>query len=211
MDEKFPAAGAQLHNASSMLKVDYSFIDVEYRYGLAQMTDALTFLHVSCRYVHRNICPNSVYVTKSGTWKLAGLEFMEKLGEIDSDEVPCQPWTTRMPKFAQPDLNYIAPEIQHKSQCSISSDMFSLGMLMVAVFNGGQSLIQANHSTNLYFKQAGVVSNKVVIHIYCPKYCLSLYGYTGHFQPKLVVENAPLYYRFWITTTIIKLLSTLDN
>ena len=53
---------------------------------------------------------------------------------------------------------FSAPEIQHKSVCSLASDMFSLGMLMVATFNGGQSLIQANHSTNLYFKQAGVVS-----------------------------------------------------
>ena len=41
-----------------------------------QLTDALTFLHVSCRYVHRNVCPNSVYVTKSGSWKLGSLEFM---------------------------------------------------------------------------------------------------------------------------------------
>ena len=53
---------------------------------------------------------------------------------------------------------FTAPEIQHKSLGSKSSDLFSLGMLMVALFNGGQSLIQANHSTNLYFKQAGVVS-----------------------------------------------------
>lgn len=45
-----------------------------------QITDALTFLHVSCRYVHRNICPNSVYVSKTGTWKLAGLEFLGKHG-----------------------------------------------------------------------------------------------------------------------------------
>ena len=58
--------------------------------------------------------------------------------------------------------NYLfsAPEIQHKSECSIASDMFSLGMLMIAAFNGGQSIIQANHSTNLYFKQAGVVNMK---------------------------------------------------
>jgi hypothetical protein len=53
---------------------------------------------------------------------------------------------------------FSAPEIQHKSQCSTASDMFSFGMLMIAVFNGGNSLIQASHSTNAYFKQAGVVS-----------------------------------------------------
>ncbi|TRY61045.1 hypothetical protein TCAL_08271, partial [Tigriopus californicus] len=145
----------------TMLRVNYSFIDVEHRYGLSQITDALTFLHVSCRYVHRNICPNSVYVSKTGTWKLAGLEFLEKLGEIDSKEVPCQAWTTKAPKIVQPDLNFVAPETQHKSVCSISSDMFSLGMLMIAVFNGGLSLIQANHSTNNYFKQAGTINEQV--------------------------------------------------
>lgn len=32
---------------------------------------------------------------------------------------------------------------------------------MIATFNGGQSLIQANYSTNLYFKQAGVVMEQV--------------------------------------------------
>lgn len=145
----------------TMLRVNYSFIDVEHRYGLSQITDALTFLHVSCRYVHRNICPNSVYVSKTGTWKLAGLEFLEKLGEIDSKEVSCQAWTTKAPKIVQPDLNFVAPETQHKSVCSISSDMFSLGMLMIAVFNGGLSLIQANHNTNTYFKQAGTINEQV--------------------------------------------------
>ena len=55
-------------------------------------------------------------------------------------------------------LNILAPEIQHKGQGSGPSDAFSLGMVMIAVHNGGQSLIQANYSTNSYFKQAGVVS-----------------------------------------------------
>ncbi len=54
-----------------------------------------------------------------------------------------------------------APEIQHKSQCSSASDMFSFGMLMISVFNGGNSLIQAGYSTNAYFKQAGVVSTSL--------------------------------------------------
>ena len=54
---------------------------------------------------------------------------------------------------------FAAPEVQHKSVCSISSDMFSFGMLMVAVFNNGHSLIQANHNATAYFKQAGTVSD----------------------------------------------------
>ena len=42
------------------------------------MTEALAFLHTNCKCIHRNICPNSIYVTKSGTWKLGGLEFLGK-------------------------------------------------------------------------------------------------------------------------------------
>nr|XP_040582110.1 SCY1-like protein 2 [Lepeophtheirus salmonis] len=159
------AVGTSSNSSSSSsvstIKVDYSFIDVEYRYGLSQITDALSFLHYTCRYIHRNVCPNSIYITKSGTWKLGGLDFIERMSDIDSKEVTCQQWTPRMPKIAQPDLNFVAPEIQHKSQCSIASDMFSLGMTMVAVFHQGNSLIQANHSTNSYFKQAGVLNDQV--------------------------------------------------
>ena len=29
------------------------------------------------------------------------------MGEVENSEIPCTPWTTRMPKYAQPDLNYI--------------------------------------------------------------------------------------------------------
>ena len=69
---------------------------------------------------------------------------------------------------------FIAPEIQHKSLGSKSSDLYSLGMLMVALFNGGQSLIQANYSTNLYFKQAGVVSNFIIIYIFSNMYLIRI-------------------------------------
>ena len=40
------------------------------------MIEALSFLHTNCKCIHRNICPHSIYVTKSGTWKLGGLEFL---------------------------------------------------------------------------------------------------------------------------------------
>ena len=94
-------------SAGTMVKVEYSFIDLEHRLGLAQaslyihiyththicnlvfhiylfwwyfliqqMIEALSFLHTNCKCIHRNICPHSIYVTKSGTWKLGGLEFL---------------------------------------------------------------------------------------------------------------------------------------
>ena len=107
------------------------------------MIEALSFLHTNCKCIHRNICPHSIYVTKSGTWKLGGLEFLgnayiisktvdclnpnnnfysyhhilyfyirriflEKFGgDAVHEEVPCTAWTTKAPKFVQPDLNFI--------------------------------------------------------------------------------------------------------
>lgn len=44
-----------------------------------QITEALSFLHYSGHVIHRNVCPSSILVTKKGTWKLAGLEFIGKL------------------------------------------------------------------------------------------------------------------------------------
>ena len=32
---------------------------------------------------------------------------IEKMGDVENSEIPCTPWTTRMPKYAQPNLNYI--------------------------------------------------------------------------------------------------------
>ncbi|XP_039287433.1 SCY1-like protein 2 [Nilaparvata lugens] len=57
---------------------DYQFLDIELKYGILQITEALTFLHYSGHVLHRNVCPSSILVTKKGTWKLAGLEFTGK-------------------------------------------------------------------------------------------------------------------------------------
>ncbi|XP_037085326.1 SCY1-like protein 2 isoform X2 [Pollicipes pollicipes] len=141
---------------------DYNFLDVELKYGILQITEALSFLHYTAHVVHRNVCPSSVFVTKKGTWKLAGLEFAEKMGEHDGVEsVPCQPWSSRLPKMTQPDLDFIAPEVQTTSQCSLLSDMFSLGMVICAVFNKGKSLIEANHSNTTYMKQFELLSEQL--------------------------------------------------
>ena len=73
------------------------------------------------------------------------------MGEGDT-EVSCASWTSKMPKVIQPNLNFIAPEIQHKSSSTTASDMYSLGIVIIACFNNGKSVIQANNSQHQYFK-----------------------------------------------------------
>ena len=50
-----------------------------------------------------------------------------------------------------------APEVQHKGSCATYSDLYSLGMVFIACFNGGQGVIQASHSSSNFFKLAGQV------------------------------------------------------
>ena len=58
-------------------------------------------------------------------------------------------------------LDFTAPEIQHKGMFTTASDMYSLGMVFIACFNSGHSIIQASHSTQQYFKLAGQVEMSV--------------------------------------------------
>ena len=132
---------------------NYSLIDFEYRWGLSQISEALLFFHQVCHTLHRN-------VTASGAWKLAGLGHSGKMGEGDT-EVSCASWTSKMPKVIQPNLNFIAPEIQHKSSSTTASDMYSLGIVIITCFNNGKSVIQANNSQHQYFKLSGQLSEHV--------------------------------------------------
>ncbi|RWS12359.1 SCY1-like protein 2 [Dinothrombium tinctorium] len=137
---------------------EYTFLEFEIKYGLLQITEALVFLHYSSKLIHRNICPQSVIVNKKGTWKLAGLEFTEKCGDGDiMTPVSCQPFTSKLPKMCQPDLDFLAPEIQASSACSPQSDMFSFGLLICSIYNNGHSPIKANLSVQQYVKQLELV------------------------------------------------------
>ncbi|XP_038118205.1 SCY1-like protein 2 isoform X8 [Culex quinquefasciatus] len=163
-----PSTGAsqQLQNSSPANRPahakEYNFLDIELKYGILQITEALSFLHYSGQVIHRNVCPSSILITKKGTWKLAGFEFTERVNEQDStDPVPCQPWSTRTSKMVQPNLDYMAPENQINANCSILSDMFSLGMVICAIFNHGRPLIQSGNSPPAYIKQTEMLDEAV--------------------------------------------------
>ncbi|KAJ0183886.1 hypothetical protein K1T71_000309 [Dendrolimus kikuchii] len=141
---------------------EYFFLDIELRYGLLQIIEALHYLHYSSRQIHRNVCPHVIIVTKRGTWKLFGLEFLENIIGIDPTEMMgVPPWSIKVAKISQPDLDFLAPEVQLNGQCNILSDMFSLGLVICAVFNNGRPLIQANNNPMLYMKQIEFLDQQV--------------------------------------------------
>ncbi|CAG9558359.1 unnamed protein product [Danaus chrysippus] len=140
---------------------EYHFLDIELRFGLLQIIEALNYLHYTARQIHRNICPQIIIVTKRGTWKLFGLEFVENIAHDPLDMVSVPPWSIKVAKICQPNLDYLAPEVQLSGHCNILSDMFSLGLIICALFNQGKSLLQTNNNPMLYLRQIEFLDQQV--------------------------------------------------
>ncbi|CAH1647542.1 unnamed protein product [Spodoptera littoralis] len=161
-----PSAQQQILNSTPHLPPhakEYFFLDIELRYGLLQLIEALHYMHYNTHMMHRNVCPQVIIVTKRGTWKLFGLEFAENCLSSDPTDMICvPPWSIKVAKLSQPNLDYLAPEVQTSGQCSILSDMFSLGLVICAVFNNGKPLIQANNNPMLYMKQIEFLDQQVI-------------------------------------------------
>ena len=60
--------------------------------------------------------------------------------------------------MGQPDLDFMAPEVQTQSVCSPASDVFSLGLLVAYLCGQGRPLISANLNTSTYLRQLDTVS-----------------------------------------------------
>ncbi|CAD1473453.1 unnamed protein product, partial [Heterotrigona itama] len=81
----------QVSTSSSLPSLSYFTSSLSYPASFHQITEALLFLHGTCKVLHRNVCPASVIITKRGTWKLSGLEFIapevqqKKMGGFYSD------------------------------------------------------------------------------------------------------------------------------
>ncbi|MFH4975121.1 hypothetical protein AB6A40_001830 [Gnathostoma spinigerum] len=117
--------------------VDFEFLDLELRHGLFQLSEALAFLHVDARMLHRNVCPESVIVNEKGSWKLAGFDFATQGISSANGQVTFEmyEWNERSMTILQPSLNYLAPEYIVGGRCDTYADIFSLGILCVAIFN----------------------------------------------------------------------------
>ncbi|KAK8387738.1 hypothetical protein O3P69_018319 [Scylla paramamosain] len=133
---------------------DYKLYDVEIKYGLMQVSEGLAFLHNSVKIVHRNICPENIVLNHRGAWKLFGFDFCVA-NQSPADQQPFWPFEEYVPNrqaICQPTLDYLAPEYALTHTLDPAADLFSLGVVIHALFNSGRPVFQ-NHQDFVTFKR----------------------------------------------------------
>ncbi|KAL8755041.1 MAG: hypothetical protein Q9199_003912 [Rusavskia elegans] len=116
--------------------------ELEIQKGLLQVAQGLEFLHESAGLVHGNLTPDSIYVNAKSDWKIAGLAFA---GPPDTSDTPSNipPISLsevlyhdpRLPRSLQLNIDYTSPDFVMDSNVSSAADMFSLGLVMLALYN----------------------------------------------------------------------------
>lgn len=121
---------------------EFEIDELEIQKGLLQLAKGLEFLHESAGLVHANLTPEAVLVNTKGDWKIAGLAFCgphqsstaaTSLPPISLHEVLNH--DPRLPRSVQLNLDYTSPDFVLDNTLAASADMFSLGLLIIALYN----------------------------------------------------------------------------
>ncbi|KAG6363787.1 hypothetical protein INS49_008890 [Diaporthe citri] len=132
--------------------------ELEIQKGLLQISKALEFLHENAGLVHGNITPDAILINAKSDWKISGLSFCTP-PENSTKPTSFQPLSLyetlnpdpRLPRSVQLDLDYTSPDFVLDNNLNVSSDMFSLGLLCVALYNSPhKSPLECNSSISTY-------------------------------------------------------------
>ncbi|KUL84311.1 hypothetical protein ZTR_07553 [Talaromyces verruculosus] len=134
--------------------------ELEIQKGLLQIAKGLEFLHESAGLVHGNLNPEAVYINIKSDWKIAGLSFagppdgsttQSSLPPLALSEILYQ--DPRLPPSVQLNMDYTSPDFVMDSNVSSAADLFSLGLIIVALYNSPHtSPLQAHSNASTYKK-----------------------------------------------------------
>ncbi|KAF9403041.1 hypothetical protein BGX21_007508 [Mortierella sp. AD011] len=105
------------------------------RWGLYKVANVLKFLTVDASFIHGNIRTSSIFITKSGEWKVGGFELLSSLKED-------QPAILTFAGLIPESNRYAPPEVRKKSWNVVkeyelwSTDTWHYACLIYEVFNG---------------------------------------------------------------------------
>lgn len=119
--------------------------DLEIRLGLMDILEALTFLHSEARLLHLAVCPDNIYLTPRGKWKLAGFSFSQSQSAERKAILPAaldflgiarrQRYNdSEIPEAIIPPLAYTAPELINPKVATTTSDLFSVAAVTLSVY-----------------------------------------------------------------------------
>ena len=133
--------------------------ELEIQKGLLQVAKGLEFIHESAGLVHGNLNPEAIFINAKSDWKIAGLAFA---GPADSSQSqsPLPPLALsevlyqdpRLPKSVQLKLDYSSPDFVLDSNVATSADLFSLGLIIIALFNSPHTSPLQTHSSTATYK-----------------------------------------------------------
>ncbi|XP_060840566.1 SCY1-like protein 2 isoform X1 [Rhopalosiphum padi] len=131
---------------------DYNLFDIDIKYGLMQLGQGLAFLHNDAKLLHHNLCPENVVINEQGAWKIFGFDFCsQSINPVDPNPTwPSWEYKVDVHPWAQPTLDYLAPESGCDHIQIKANDMYSLGVLIFAIYNKGNAPLQSNHEWSTY-------------------------------------------------------------
>jgi SCY1-like protein 2 len=139
---------------------DAEIDELEIQKGLLQVAKGLEFLHESAGLVHGNLTPEAIYINQKSDWKISGLGFS---GPPDNSATPSKTFPIalseilyhdpRLPRNVQLHLDYSSPDFVMDGNVSVSADMFSFGLIILALYNTPhESPIQTHGNVTAYKK-----------------------------------------------------------
>lgn len=141
-------------------KRDLDIDELEIQKGLLQVAKGLEFLHESAGLVHGNLNPEAIYINAKSDWKVSGLGFAgppdssetrSSLPPLAVSEVLYQ--DPRLPSSVQLNMDYTSPDFALDSNVSSSADLFSLGLIIIALYNSPHvSPLQTHANLTTYKK-----------------------------------------------------------
>jgi SCY1-like protein 2 len=132
--------------------------ELEIQKGLLQVAKGIEFLHESAGLVHANLTPDAILINAKSDWKISGLGFSGKAEgtQVATSAAPIAllevlNFDPRLPRSVQLNLDYSSPDFVIDSNASPAADMFSLGLLIVALYNSPhRSPLETNTSVSTF-------------------------------------------------------------